>query len=198
MLEEGKNYTLAEMREHKPMFFKNKSGPERYNVRRNHLITTDLETGKITVWQFHWNEAIVILSPVWHPEHKERGGHRNATIHEVLYGVDEMLRIGKLPIHPMNGHNYGAPRIDEEEWLCPACDHLNLYDVTIEDHGVCYSCHKEMLNGERCRGCYNYYQEGCDCDDEEPEGYVTRFNPSTGRYHTVDNHPSSTNAERNA
>jgi len=37
--------------------------------------------------------------------------------------------------------------------VCPACDNDCYGDVTLEDHGVCWDCHKDLLNGERCYGC---------------------------------------------
>ena len=48
---------------------------------------------------------------------------------------------------------------------CPSCGEMCRNDVTIEDHGVCYDCHHDMLNGERCRICYMPGHDSSDCDD---------------------------------
>ena len=42
---------------------------------------------------------------------------------------------------------------------CPACgSEISKNDVSettvLEDHGVCWWCHRQMLCGERCRNCY--------------------------------------------
>lgn len=102
MLDTYHSYSLAEMRKERPRFFKNAPGPERYNVRKNHLIVTDLQSGQITVWQFHWVEDTCVLSPVWYPEHEGRGDSRNASRREVIREVERMLASGELPIHPLN------------------------------------------------------------------------------------------------
>ena len=90
--------------------------------------------------------------------------------------------------------NYDDSGIQE----CPSCLNTCKDDVTIEDHGVCYDCHHEILNGERCSLCYELDHTVHVCPEAEPEGYVRRFNPNTGRWYTFDNHPSLTNGERNA
>jgi len=51
--------------------------------------------------------------------------------------------------------------------ICPACDNECGNDVTIEDHGVCYDCHHEMLNGERCFSCREYGHDFNHCPDDQ-------------------------------
>ena len=46
---------------------------------------------------------------------------------------------------------------------CPSCETEVKDDVTIEDHGVCFDCHHEMLCGERCRLCMGYGHIMDDC-----------------------------------
>ena len=80
---------------------------------------------------------------------------------------------------------------------CPSCLNECKDDVTIEDHGVCWDCHHEMLNGERCRDCYEYGHDRDDCPEREEWTEYYR-SPFTGRWYRVDNHPSLTDWERNA
>lgn len=47
--------------------------------------------------------------------------------------------------------------------VCPSCETEIKDDVTIEDHGVCFDCHHEMLLGERCRLCMGHGHVINDC-----------------------------------
>jgi hypothetical protein len=51
--------------------------------------------------------------------------------------------------------------------VCPACNNDCYGDVTLEDHGVCWDCHKELLNGERCYCCLEagHILEDCGLND---------------------------------
>lgn len=66
-----------------------------------------------------------------------------------------------------------------ERFECPSCGELCRDDVTYSDHGVCYDCHHQMLNGERCRICYRYGHSMDDC----PETMVREYRViRTGKY----------------
>jgi len=192
-------YTLAEMKALKPQFFKASiDGPERYNVRKNHLIITALESGKITVWQFRHNGEAWVFTPVYYPAHESRGDDYNETLDEVLYEVEDLLRCGTLPLHKWYEDNGPALTVDDTKWLCPSCNTIDRNDVTLEDHGVCYECHHEMLCGERCRICYEVGHSSENCPEAEPpDTYESHFNVHTGKFHIMDVHESLTNGERN-
>jgi len=101
-----RNFTLAEMRSERPDFFKNAPGPERYRIRKNHLIIESLDTKKIRVWQFVWFTMVgYILRPVWYPED-------DLSIHQVIWGVEERLADGKWPI---SENDYGNPYEREKD-----------------------------------------------------------------------------------
>lgn len=94
-----KYFSLREMRETKPIFFENSPGPERYNVRKNHLIVTNLQNNKITVWQFHYNGAMYVLTPVWYaPPHM--------TTQQAIYKTERMIEDGRWPAHPHGGYDH--------------------------------------------------------------------------------------------
>jgi hypothetical protein len=44
--------------------------------------------------------------------------------------------------------------VNESRYMCPSCEEIDNGDVTIEDHGVCWGCHQEILHGERCSICF--------------------------------------------
>lgn len=59
-----KFYSLREiMMDHK-LFFKNKQGPELYNVWRNYLIVTDLKDKTAKVWKVYDENGMTFLRPV--------------------------------------------------------------------------------------------------------------------------------------
>ena len=101
-----RNFTLAEMRSERPGFFSNTEGPERYHIRKNHLIIKRLDTRKITVWQFVWFTKVgYILRPVWYPP-------EDLSIYKVIWGVEERLADGRWPI---SESDYGNPYEREED-----------------------------------------------------------------------------------
>ena len=50
---------------------------------------------------------------------------------------------------------------------CPSCETDIENDVTLDDHGVCFDCHHEILNGERCRICFVTDHGWEDCPEIE-------------------------------
>jgi len=60
----------------------------------------------------------------------------------------------------------------EELLICPSCDEVHpetdLTEATsFADHGVCWSCNKQMNVGERCRICYEPDHDINTCPDSE-------------------------------
>jgi len=96
-----KYYTLAEIKQARQMFFENRQGPEKYHIRKNHLIIERLDTGKVVVWQFHHVAYHYRLTPVWYAP-------AGAGLAWVLHRVEDMLSSGTLPVHPHNGYNHSA------------------------------------------------------------------------------------------
>jgi len=58
--------------------------------------------------------------------------------------------------------------------ICPSCDEVYpgtdiTEATTLADHGVCWTCHHEMLAGQRCRICYELGHDSYRCPDNEVE-----------------------------
>lgn len=99
-------FTIAEIRSERPGFFKHNEGPEKYYVRKNHLIVRRMDSKKINVWQFIWfTGAGYRLRPVWYPPEE-------LSIHQVIWGVEERLLDGRWP---KSEDEYGNPYERKED-----------------------------------------------------------------------------------
>jgi len=54
----------------------------------------------------------------------------------------------------------------EIEDTCPACGVVcGPDDATLADHGVCYTCHRQILSGARCGRCREWGYASATCPD---------------------------------
>ena len=61
---------------------------------------------------------------------------------------------------------------DDERIDCSSCEYdYSAFDpiesTNLDDHGVCWSCHREIINGERCGNCYKlgHIMEVCELNE---------------------------------
>ena len=62
----------------------------------------------------------------------------------------------------------------DKRFTCPSCEYTySIFNAsestTYEDHGVCWSCQREMVNGERCRNCYELGHTWEVCEENEDQ-----------------------------
>lgn len=86
-----KNFTLAEMYSARPQFFKNAPTPEKYRVRKNHLIVKQLSSGTIKVWQFVYINDMYRLRLIWYPPSE-------MSLREVITEVEWRVASGQWPL----------------------------------------------------------------------------------------------------
>lgn len=90
-------------------------------------------------------------------------------------GDTDAIRLGQLGdlVHYECRHcgiKWSIPYDDDGIKQCPVCDELCKDDVTIEDHGMCYDCHHQILSGERCWYCRELGHSKDECLEYEIEG----------------------------
>jgi hypothetical protein len=90
--------TLRQMKDLVSTFFENGNvdgHPEKFNVRKNHLIVTDLVTKRVRVWYFHYIVGRYALTLVMDAERL-----KGMTTKDVILLVENGLRDGHLPALP--------------------------------------------------------------------------------------------------